>query len=278
MLRGFYTAASGMMAQQRRIEMWTNNIANANTPGYKSDQAALRAFPELLLSRLDKATVPTKTPRSFPLQPTIGSINTGVYMQELIPNFRQGDIKETGQPTDIALINGTLPVDAETGKEGTLFFVVQNENGDIRYTRNGNFTLNPQGFLTTNDGWYVLDENGRRIQLPSTNFTVNADGTIVANNIRIARINIAFAANPNTLVKEGNGLFRSENGVLPSALGNPNITYTLKQGFLERANVDLNRAMTEMLSAYRAFEANQKIVQAYDRSMDKAVNEIGRLK
>ncbi|WMT19942.1 flagellar hook-basal body protein [Parageobacillus toebii] len=278
MLRGFYTAASGMMAQQRRIEMWTNNIANANTPGYKSDQAALRAFPELLLSRLDKATVPTKTPRSFPLQPTIGSINTGVYMQELIPNFRQGDIKETGQPTDIALINGTLPVDAETGKEGTLFFIVQNENGDIRYTRNGNFTLNPQGFLTTNDGWYVLDENGRRIQLPSTNFAVNADGTIVANNNRIARINIAFAANPNTLVKEGNGLFRSENGVLPSALGNPNITYTLKQGFLERANVDLNRAMTEMLSAYRAFEANQKIVQAYDRSMDKAVNEIGRLK
>ncbi len=278
MLRGFYTAASGMMAQQRRIEMWTNNIANANTPGYKSDQAALRAFPELLLSRLDKATVPTKTPRSFPLQPTIGSINTGVYMQELIPNFRQGDIKETGQPTDIALINGTLPVDAETGKEGTLFFVVQNENGDIRYTRNGNFTLNPQGFLTTNDGWYVLDENGRRIELPSTNFAVNADGTIVANNTRIARINIAFAANPNTLVKEGNGLFRSENGVLPSALGNPNITYTLKQGFLERANVDFNRAMTEMLSAYRAFEANQKIVQAYDRSMDKAVNEIGRLK
>jgi flagellar basal-body rod protein FlgF len=278
LLRGFYTAASGMMAQQRRIEMLTNNIANANTPGYKSDQAALRAFPELLLSRLDKATVPTKTPRSFPLQPTIGSINTGVYMQELIPNFRQGDIKETGQPTDIALINGTLPVDAETGKEGTLFFVVQNENGDIRYTRNGNFTLNPQGFLTTNDGWYVLDENGRRIELPSTNFTVNADGTIVANNTRIARINIAFAANPNALVKEGNGLFRSENGVLPSALGNPNVTYTLKQGFLERANVDLNRAMTEMLSAYRAFEANQKIVQAYDRSMDKAVNEIGRLK
>jgi flagellar basal-body rod protein FlgF len=278
LLRGFYTAASGMMAQQRRIEMLTNNIANANTPGYKSDQAALRAFPELLLSRLDKATVPTKTPRSFPLQPTVGSINTGVYMQELIPNFRQGDIKETGQPTDIALINGTLPVDAETGKEGTLFFVVQNENGDIRYTRNGNFTLNPQGFLTTNDGWYVLDENGRRIELPSTDFTVNADGTIVANNNRIARINIAFAANPNTLVKEGNGLFRSENGVLPSALGNPNITYTLKQGFLERANVDLNRAMTEMLSAYRAFEANQKIVQAYDKSMDKAVNEIGRLK
>jgi flagellar basal-body rod protein FlgF len=274
LLRGFYTAASGMMAQQRRVEMLTNNIANANTPGYKADQAALRAFPELLLSRLDEATVPTKeAPRSFPFSAAVGSINTGVYTQELIPNFRQGDIKETGRPTDIALINGTLP-DAT----GTLFFVVQNENGDIRYTRNGNFTMNPQGFLTTSDGWYVLDENGRRIELPSEDFTVNADGTIIANNNRIARINIAFAANPNMLVKEGNGLFRSNTGVLPSALNNPNITYTLKQGFVERSNVDLNRAMTEMLSAYRAFEANQKIVQAYDKSMDKAVNEVGRLK
>lgn len=274
MLRGFYTAASGMMAQQRRVEMLTNNIANANTPGYKADQAALRAFPELLLSRLDETTVPTKeAPRSFPFSAAVGSINTGVYTQELIPNFRQGDIKETGRPTDIALINGTLP-DAT----GTLFFVVQNENGDIRYTRNGNFTMNPQGFLTTSDGWYVLDENGRRIELPSEDFTVNADGTIIANNNRIARINIAFAANPNMLVKEGNGLFRSNTGVLPSALNNPNITYTLKQGFVERSNVDLNRAMTEMLSAYRAFEANQKIVQAYDKSMDKAVNEVGRLK
>jgi flagellar basal-body rod protein FlgF len=278
LLRGLYTAASGMLAQQRRVEMLTNNIANANTPGYKADQAALRAFPELLLSRLDEETVPGRPPRSFPLQPAVGSFNTGVYMQELIPNFSQGDIKETGQPTDIALVNGTLPVDAATGQRGALFFVVQNENGDIRYTRNGNFTINPQGFLTTNDGWYVLDENGRRIQLPSTNFTVSADGTITVANRRIARINIAFAANPNTLVKEGNGLFRSNNGTLPSALGNPNVTYTLKQGFIERSNVDLDRSMTELLSAYRAFEANQKIVQAYDRSMDKAVNEIGRLK
>jgi len=274
LLRGFYTAASGMMAQQRRVEMLTNNIANANTPGYKADQAALRAFPELFLSRLEETTVPTKeAPRSFPFNAAVGPINTGVYMQELIPDFRQGDIKETGRPTDIALINGALPAAG-----GTLFFVVQNENGDIRYTRNGNFTVNPQGFLTTNDGWYVLDENGQRIALPSEDFTVNADGTIVAGNARIARINIAFAANPNTLVKEGNGLFRSEAGMLPSALNNPNVTYTFKQGFVERSNVDLNRAMTEMLSAYRAFEANQKIVQAYDKSMEKAVNEIGRLK
>lgn len=278
LLRGFYTAAAGMIAEQRRVEMLTNNIANANTPGYKADEAALRAFPELLLSRLEKETIPAKEPRSFFKATTIGPIHTGVYMQELVPDFSQGDIKETGQPTDLALVNGTVPVDAETGRKGALFFVVQNANGDVRYTRNGNFTLDAEGYLTTNDGFYVLDENNSRIRLTGTDFTVAPDGTIRENNVRVARLNVAFAANPNAVVKEGNGLFRSENGLLPSAIGNANVTYELKQRFLERSNVDVARSMTDMLSAYRAFEANQKILQAYDRSMDKAVNEIGRLR
>ncbi|MBB5323969.1 flagellar basal-body rod protein FlgG [Anoxybacillus tepidamans] len=277
-MRGFYTAAAGMLAEQRRVEMLTNNIANANTPGYKADEAALRSFPELLLSRLGETTIPTKEPRSFFTRATIGSIHTGAYMQELIPNFLQGDVKETGQPTDIALVDGTVPVDAETGAKGALFFVVQNGNGDTRYTRNGNFTRDAEGYLTTNEGFYVLDENNERIRLNSADFTVTPDGTIIENNTRITRLNVAFAANPNAVVKEGNGLFRSENGLLPSAVGNPNVTYELKQRFLERSNVDVARSMTDMLSAYRAFEANQKILQAYDRSMDKAVNEIGRLK
>jgi flagellar basal-body rod protein FlgF len=267
-LRGFYAAASGMLSQQRRVEMLTNNIANANTPGYKADQASLRAFPEMLLANLHT----TSGRRS------IGEINTGVYMQEMMPLFVQGDIKETGQNTDIALIDGNIPTDAETGMKGALFFVVENGNGEIRYTRNGNFTLDAEGFLTTQDGFYVLDENGERIQLASENFKVAQDGTIFENDLPVTRINIAFAANPNSVVKEGNGLFRSEAGVLPSAIGNPNVTYQLQQGFLERSNVDLARSMTEMMSAYRAFEANQKILQAYDKSMDKAVNDIGRIR
>jgi flagellar basal-body rod protein FlgF len=189
LLRGFYTAAAGMLSEQRRVEMLTNNIANANTPGYKADEATLRSFPELLLARLDERTIPAKEQRSFSNQTTIGSINTGVYMQETIPNFVQGDLKETGQTTDIALVDGTLPVDATTGTKGALFFVVQNKNGEIRYTRNGNFTLDAQGYLTTNDGFYVLDENGQRIRLTSDNFKVTPDGTIFENNVRVARLN-----------------------------------------------------------------------------------------
>ncbi|MCL6587120.1 MAG: flagellar hook-basal body protein [Anoxybacillus sp.] len=276
MLRGFYTAAAGMLAQERRVEMLTNNIANANTPGYKADEATLRAFPEMLLSRLEEETIPVQARRSMTKKIPIGPIATGVYMQEMMPDFSQGDVKETGQSTDVALVNGTIPTDAATGKQGTLFFVVQNGNGEVRYTRNGNFTLDAQGYLTTNDGFYVLDENNSRIQLTGTNFTIAPDGTITENNRRIARLNVAFAASPSVVAKEGNGLFRSENGLLPSAIGNA--TYEVKQRFLERSNVDVARSMTDMMSAYRAFEANQKILQAYDRSMDKAANEIGRLK
>ncbi|GMB09405.1 flagellar basal-body rod protein FlgG [Thermolongibacillus altinsuensis] len=270
MFRGLYTAASGMLSQQSRIEMLTNNIANANTPGYKADQASLRAFPELFMQRLEQPTVPTAKPLSRRNRTPIGTLHTGVYMQELRPNFAQGDLRETGNRTDLALVDGTLPTDPYA-----LFFTVQNADGAVRYTRNGHFTLDADGFLTTDEGFYVLDENGDRIQLGSDDFTVLADGTIMQNDEIVARLGVAFAADKHALVKEGNGLFRSENGELPQANGQ---AYQIRQGFLERSNVDLSRTMTDMLSAYRAFEANQKILQAYDKSMDKAVNEIGRLK
>lgn len=276
MLRGLYTAASGMLAQQRRVDWLTNNLANAETPGYKADAGAMRAFPELLMSRLEDESIPSAPPRAVPTQTAIGLLNTGVYTQELIPNFRQGDIKETGLSTDVALVDGQVPVDPTTGERGTLFFAVENGQGETRYTRNGHFTLSPDGYLTTQDGWYVLDGNGERIAIPSESFTVRDDGTITAENRTIARLGVVFAANPKTVVKEGNGLFRSTDGPLPQAPGN--VTYMVKQRFIERSNVDIERTMTDLLAAYRAFEANQKIIQAYDRSLDKAVNEVGRLK
>lgn len=276
MLRGLYTAASGMLAQQRRVDWLTNNLANAETPGYKADAGAMRAFPELLMNRLEDESIPSAPPRAVPTQTAIGLLNTGVYTQELIPNFRQGDIKETGLSTDVALVDGQVPVDPTTGERGTLFFAVENDQGETRYTRNGHFTLSPDGYLTTQDGWYVLDGNGERIAIPSESFTVRDDGTITAENRTIARLGVVFAANPKTVVKEGNGLFRSTEGPLPQAPGN--VTYMVKQGFIERSNVDIERTMTDLLAAYRAFEANQKIIQAYDRSLDKAVNEVGRLK
>ncbi len=273
MLRGLYTATAGMMSQQRRMETLSNNMANANTPGYKADQTSLRAFPELLLHATGKTEVPTQKPLNLPFAQPIGGLNTGVYVQELAPLFAQGDIQQTGIDTDLSII--------QQQTSGAVFFTVEQTDGTYRYTRNGNFALDSQGFLTTNDGLYVLDENFNRIQINDRSFQVQPDGTLLVNDQPVARLGLTYTENPNELVKEGNGLFRlpqqegeEEPQLLPLA---NNVVFEIRQGFLERSNVDSSRTMTEMMAAFRAFEANQKVIQAYDQSMQKAANEIGRI-
>src|SRR5699024_5603858 len=120
-----------MIAQQRHQETISNNIANVNTPGCKADQASLRAFPELLIQQIAKKNVPTTRGLNLPVNQPIGGLNTGVYVQETVPDFTQGPVRETGLLTDVAIVNGALP-----DETGGLFFTVQNEAGDIRYTRN----------------------------------------------------------------------------------------------------------------------------------------------
>ncbi|MYL40876.1 flagellar hook-basal body protein [Virgibacillus salexigens] len=268
MLRGFYTAASGMIAQQRQQEAFSNNISNANTPGYKADQTTLHAFPEMLMNRIGGKgnQISVKSSMQFPIHQSIGALNTGVYVQETIPNFRQGDIRETGSTTDLALVNGELP-----NQSANLFFTVQNEAGEVRYTRNGNFTVDGQGYLVTNQGYYVLDQEGQPIQTNGMEFTVTANGMLRTPE-QTAALNIAYTPDANNMVKEGNNLFAGEVDEMPA-----DVTFSIKQGFLERSNVDSLQSMTQMMESYRMFETNQRVLKAYDESMGKAVSEIGRL-
>lgn len=267
MLRGFYTAASGMIAQQRQQEALSNNIANANTPGYKADQATLRAFPELLMQQMGTKNIPTENGFNLPVQNQIGSLNTGVYLHEMIPNHLQGDLKETDMNTDLAIIDGALPDEA-----GGLFFTVQNDAGEARYTRNGNFTVDGQGFLVTNEGYYVLDANGNQVQTNGMAFTVTEDGEFQSEGQASVPLGIAYTADTSNFVKEGNGLFSGDAGVVPAGA-----TFSVQQGMLEQSNVDPLQAMTQMMESYRMFETNQRVLKAYDESMGKAVSEIGRL-
>ncbi|WP_088009555.1 flagellar hook-basal body protein [Indiicoccus explosivorum] len=264
MLKGFYTAASGMIAQQRRTEILTNNLGNANTPGFKADLTAVRSFPNMLLSRIDGEA----TGRQGDISP-VGSLGTGVYVQETLPNFGQGSLRETAIPTDIALTNGVLP-------EGSaIFFRLEGQDGEL-YTRNGSFTLDASGDLVNPQGFYVLSDTGERIRLANDDFTVTAEGFIRQNGADVARIGVALSLQPEQLTKTGNGLFQAAGGALPSAYGGA-ADFSLRQGFLEQSNVDAARTMTDLMAAYRTFEANQKVLQAYDRSMERAVNEIGRV-
>ncbi|MGN9866865.1 flagellar hook-basal body protein [Bacillus swezeyi] len=278
MLKGLYTATSAMITQQRRTEMLTNNIANANTPGYKEDQGSIRSFPEMLLSRMESDSVQMGSgSRSFSKQTPIGSINTGVYMQELKPQFSQGDLQSTNEPTDIAISEAEVPVNEQTNDKAALFYAVRLENGDIRYSRSSRFSLNENNELTIN-GHAVLSTDGRPITVGSENFQVAEDGTVSENGQNLGRIDVRIALDTRNVAREGNDLYRTENGgELPSAAENPNVNYSVKQGMTERSNVDITRAYTEMTAAYRSFEANQKVLQAYDKSMDKAANEIGRI-
>ncbi len=256
MLRGLFTAASGMYASQRKTEMLTNNMANAQTPGYKADHSHVRAFPEMLIERFNAGKSRTNQ---------IGSLHTGVYVQELIPRFIQGDTIQTERSTDLALLDRT---------DGTAFFSVE-QNGQVKYTRNGRFTVDPSGILTTENGWPVLDVNGNQIRVASDEFEVDETGRVTENGEQVALLGIVLTDNPENLAKDGDGLFKAEDDAqLPFA---QNTDFTVSQGFVEKSNVDITRSMTDMITAYRTFEANQKVVQAYDRSLEKAVNEVGRV-
>ncbi|WP_353854365.1 flagellar hook-basal body protein [Bacillus sp. Bos-x628] len=278
MLKGLYTATSAMIAQERRTEMLSNNIANANTPGYKADEGAMRAFPEMLLSRMESGRFQTSSGKSFsiPQQTPIGGINTGTYMQELIPQFTQGTLKTTDQTTDVALVENNVPMNPETNKKAALFYAVNTQNG-VRYTKSSSFTLNEQKQLNIN-GRALLSVTGQPITVQSENFKVNADGIVSENGRNLGQIDVRVAMDTRNLAREGNDLYRTANNQpLPSAVNNGQMSYTLSQGVSELSNVDVTKSYTEMTTAYRSFETNQKVVQAYDKSLEKAVNEIGRV-
>lgn len=274
MLRGFYTAASGMLANQRMQETLSNNMSNAYTPGYKADQGTMRAFPELMIQYMGSESIPTKQEINLPVRKEIGSLNTGVYLQETVPTFTQGDLRETGIATDLALLQGNVP-----DEEGFLFFNVQNEDGELRFTRNGNFTVDSEGFLTTNQGYYVLDNAGNPINTNGMEFIVSEAGVLTADGEQTP-LGLSYTANATDMIKQGNNLYMpgEEAPDLVNARANPEIEFNVRQRSLEGSNVDPARTMTEMMNTYRSFEMNQRVLKAYDQNMQTAVTEIGRLR
>lgn len=266
-------AASGMISQQRRQEMISNNIANVNTPGYKADQISLRSFPEMLIQQMNAHRLPVQESINRRTSYPIGSLNTGVYTQELTPNFTQGMLRETRMSSDLAIIDGDYPDEA-----GSVFFTVQNEAGDIRYTRNGNFQVDGQGYVTTNNGLYVLDDAGNRIFTDGLEYNVTSEGFIEMDGALIP-LGFAYITNTNDLIKEGNDLFDAGPGnaeaINPAVAG---ATFSVQQGFLEGSTVDPAQSMVEMIQAYRNFEMNQRVLKEFDETMGKTVNEVGRLR
>lgn len=299
MLRGLYTAASGMIAEQRRHDTVTQNIANINTPGYKQVNAVAHSFPEMLVSLLgDKQTGANNQ---------IGKLVTGVFAEESLASFVQGDLKETDKNTDFALVSSLGLTDPATGapiafdtsgkfvtEDGEViyqpqaFFAVEDPEGNVRYTRDGSFTVNAAGELTTSTGYRVLDSTGNAIILNqgllASTLQSNAAGNLTALDntgvaVDLGTLGITVAERPYQLIREGNGVYRADD---EEAAGLRNLDPAadgaeVRQGYLEVSNVDTAQSMVDLMTAQRAYESNQKVIQYYDKSLDKAVNEIGRV-
>lgn len=246
MLRGLYTSGMSMMVLREQMQATANNLANANTAGYKKDTVISRTFPEMLLYKLDGETYKDKPVK-------VGKIATGVQLAEIVTDHSKGIQRKTGESMTLAI----------TG-EG--YFTVQTPQGE-RYTKNGEFNRSTEGKLVTSDGYPVLGENGE-ITLGDDGFIISEDGKVftgdnAAESLKIVR----FFSH---LTKEGATLFKGEN---PQIVEKPRV----RQSYIEDSNVNSLEEMNNMINIMRSYEANQKVLQTQDSTLDKAVNEIARI-
>lgn len=258
MLKGLYTAHMGLLNEQNRMDVMTNNLANASTVGYKKEGTTSQAFDDILTVKLKDASVGVNT-----VQRT-GINNPGVKIGENYTDYTQGSFRITNNTYDLAL-------------SGEGFFAVEftNKAGETstKYTRAGQFTLTREGFLVTQDGDFVLDAQNRRIQLNTLlDSEIGSDGTIRQNDVAVARIQIADFADYDYLQKYGESYYEPIEGANLTT-SNAEIT----SGALEMSNVQIISEMVNLISITRAYEANQKIVQTYDSSLEIAVTQLGRV-
>lgn len=258
MLKGLYTAHTGMRNEQNRMDIMTNNLANASTVGFKKEGSTSQAFDTILAVKLKDVSVGVGR-----VEP-IGVNRPGVKIGENYTDYTQGSFRITNNTFDLAL-------------SGEGFFAIEftNKLGETStmYTRAGNFTLTEEGYLVTTDGDYLLDENNNRIQLdPLKGADIMQDGTISQDGNVIARIQVADFADYDYLERYGETYFTPLEGaeLIQSSA-------SVNSGVLEMANVQVVSEMVNMITITRQYESNQKVLQTYDSSLEIAVNQLGKL-
>lgn len=261
MVRGLYAAWTGMVNEQKRLDVISNNMANSNTTGYKKQNVTSQSFDDEFAVRINDNNRDTTS--RYP----IGYMNLGVKIGETYLDFSQGSLRETGNTYDLAL-------------SGDGFFTIQttNKQGETttKYTRDGSFTVNTEGYLVTKDGDYVLDTNGERIQIPGAqtaqNVAFDQNGNITVDGQQIATLGLASFENPQALLIYGENMFDATE-----AAGLQASNATVLQGYLEMSNTNVIEEMVDMITITRAYEAGQKMIQTVDGTLQKAANEIGKV-
>lgn len=258
MLKGLYTAYTGMINEQNRMDIMTNNLANASTVGFKKEGSTSQSFDDILTVKIKDASVGVMN-----VQRT-GINNPGVKIGENYTDFTQGSFRNTGNTYDLAL-------------SGEGFFAIEftNKAGETstKYTRAGQFTLNKDGYLVTQDGDYVLDTQNRRIRLDTLkDSAISTSGMISQDGVNVAQIQVADFEDYDYLEKYGETYYQPLEG---ARLTTANAA--INSGWLEMSNVQTVSEMVNLIAITRAYESNQKIIQTYDSSLEIAVNQLGRV-
>lgn len=248
MLNGLYTITRGMIATEKGRDMIANNLANSSTPGFKADEAIYQSFPEVLISRLDEQG-----------EKVIGSKGTGSKIAASYTNFQSGSMQQTENPFDVAL-------------QGAGFFVVQAPTG-LAYTRGGHFTQDQLGRLVTSAGYPVLGQVGF-IETAGQPVIIGEEGEIFVDGNQVDSLRIVDFEDPQQLEKVGDNLFRAPAELELTEI-DPDVI--VRQGFIERSNINVILGMTQLITATRLYELSQKAIQSQDETLGKAVNEVGRV-
>lgn len=259
MIRGFYNSVSALITLQNEEETITNNISNINNNGYKKRLLTKQSFDDVMISNRQKLS------GNQYVRTNIGTMNLGVKTSDVDTIFTQGSFKATDKQSDFAI-------------DGRGFFVARNANGQEVFTRDGNFKVNQQGYLITNDGSEVMGINNttgaqEHIYVGSMNFSLEGDNNLNLEGVGTTHklMTVDFSNDDyKTLEPLGDNYVTTANPIY-------NARVNVVQNVLESSNVDATDEMIKLMQVKRQFETNQKFVKMEDETVQKAATELGRV-
>lgn len=258
MVKGLYTAYTGMINQEHRMDVLTNNLANADTNGYKKEGATAQSFDSILAYKIKDNS------EGYRLAKRTGVHNPGVKIGEGYTDFSQGPLKTTENPYDLALTDKGFFAVKFTDKQGET---------SVKYTRDGNFTLNESGELVTQDGDRVLGTNGQPVKMdPLKDTQINVQGQVIQDGKVAATIQVTDFEDYNYLKRYGENYFEPIDGATEK-----DTTAKVYTGYLETSNISVVTEMVNMITVSRAYETNQKVITTYDGTLDIAANQLGKV-
>ena len=262
MVRGLYTSTSGALVAQAAVDTVANNLANVNTAGFKRTllQVQAQAQRELFRFQVDPGHAAARRTDGIPARQSIGTLGTGAQVYDTPAVFEQGAIAATGNDLDVAL-------------SGPGFFALRAANGAVRYTRDGAFLRDANGYLTAQNGDRVLGGGGAPVVIPAQGAVqIGRDGIVSLNGAPLDRLQIVEFRNVDALRPEGAGRFVDTGaaGVRPAT------NTSALQGSVEKSNADVVRSMVDLIADERWFDSNEKSIQTQDDATAQAIHTVGR--